>query len=309
MLFRLCHSAYFHLFASSFFRLQLPNNSAHVCPHLFFCRCKSAATTPRMYLRVCNSPATLPQHFRICYSAVVIPPQQLDICISASVIQPLCFRVCTPAATIPFMYFSRCNSASVIPSHNLRICTSPFAIPPPTAMHTFYIEHRLHPMRTTHHSDIWHTTPTIDTVVHASFSTQHQHDFRCAFLHDCKERILTPREFGACTRSVPYIFKVNILRQDRISNCMSTCQKLILNATTDRHSRVENKTFLIYSFWCKLGEIQPFKGARTELRLLVYACDLWWNINPGVMLSLFLKHLQVILCTFCFFWSLGTISG
>ena len=32
-------------------------------------------------------------------------------------------------------------------------------------------------------------------------------------------------------------------------------------------------------------------------------CDLWSNINPGVMLSLFLKYLQVIFCTFfCGAW-------
>ena len=34
-------------------------------------------------------------------------------------------------------------------------------------------------------------------------------------------------------------------------------------------------------------------------------CDLWSNINPGVMLSLFLKYLQVIFGTFFFFLELG----
>ena len=43
---------------------------------------------------------------------------------------------------------------------------------------------------------------------------------------------------------------------------------------------------------------------RMRLRWPVHTCDIcdtWLNINPGIMLSLFLKHLQLLLCT-CYFY-------
>ena len=58
-------------------------------------------------------------------------------------------------------------------------------------------------------------------------------------------------------------------------------------------------------------EIQPFKDARAELRGSVYTCDmcdLWSNIKPSDMLSLFSKHLQVTFLNHCFL-SLVTIFG
>ena len=94
---------------------------------------------------------------------------------------------------------------------------------------------------------------------------------------------------------------------------MSTCQKLILNVTTDRLWRFENRTFFVYDFWCQLREIHPLKDARAELQWPVYACDMcdWWsNINLGVMLSLFLKHVQAIFNTFLFwFWAWEQFSA
>ena len=80
----------------------------------------------------------------------------------------------------------------------------------------------------------------------------------------------------------------------------------------DRHWPVENINYLIYNFWCKVREIQPFEISRAELRRQLYTfdmCDLWSNINPGVMLSLFLKYLQVLFGTFFLWCSLRTIFG
>ena len=93
-------------------------------------------------------------------------------------------------------------------------------------------------------------------------------------------------------------FQVNILRQGRISNFTSTCQKIILNVFMDRHQRDVHAHVLRCQFGYYFREMQVFKDARMRLRWLAYSCaicDFCLHINPNRTMPQFLKHLEELI--------------